>query len=201
MNASNPGWMVLAHWLERGVLLTLLSLSVWSVAIMFDRFRYFRGLKAGADLEAARKAIEAKDRAALERWVASTSHPTAGMLKAAMAVQGSEAIDRAVRSYITEQRPMMDRGLTVLATLGSNAPFIGLFGTVLGIIKAFGGLAESSAEGTQAVMASISFALVATAVGLFVAIPAVVAYNAFARNLKTVINQCEWLRDLYLSRF
>jgi biopolymer transport protein ExbB len=123
------------------------------------------------------------------------------MLKAAMAVQGSDATDRAVRSYITEQRPLMDRGLTVLATLGSNAPFIGLFGTVLGIIKAFGGLAESSAEGTQAVMASISFALVATAVGLFVAIPAVVAYNAFARNLKTVINQCEWLRDLYLSRF
>ena len=201
MNASNPGWMVLAHWLERGVLLTLLSLSVWSVAIMIDRFRYFRGLKAGADLEAARKAIESRDRAALERWVATTAHPTAGMLKAAMAVQGSDATDRAVRSYITEQRPLMDRGLTVLATLGSNAPFIGLFGTVLGIIKAFGGLAESSAEGTQAVMASISFALVATAVGLFVANPAVVAYNAFARNLKTVINQCEWLRDLYLSRF
>ena len=95
----------------------------------------------------------------------------------------------------------MDRGLTVLATLGSNAPFIGLFGTVLGVIKAFGGLAESSAEGTQAVMASISFALVATAVGLFVAIPAVVAYNTFARQMKAVNNQCDWLKDLYLSRF
>jgi biopolymer transport protein ExbB len=201
MNTASPGWMVLAHWLERGVLLTLLGLSVWSVAIMIDRFRYFSRLKGAADLDAARKAIEARDRDAIRGWAEKTQHPTAGMLQAAMAVQGSEATDRAVRSYLTEQRPQMDRGLTVLATLGSNAPFIGLFGTVLGVIKAFGGLAESSAEGTQAVMASISFALVATAVGLFVAIPAVVAYNTFARQMKSVLSQCEWLKDLYLSRF
>jgi len=201
MNTSSPGWMVLAHWLERGVLLTLLSLSVWSVAIMIDRYRYFKVLKGDLDLEAARRAIETKDREALKTWAGKTRHPAAGVLQAAMAVNGTEAVDRAVRSYMTEQRPFMDRGLTVLATLGSNAPFIGLFGTVLGVIKAFGGLAESSAEGTQAVMASISFALVATAVGLFVAIPAVVAYNAFARQLKAIYGQCEWLRDLYLSRF
>jgi biopolymer transport protein ExbB/TolQ len=201
MNTASPGWMVLAHWLERGVLLTLLSLSVWSVAIMIDRFRYFRSLKGAADLEAARRAIETKDRDSLKNWAGKTQHPTAGVLQAAMAVNGTEAVDRAVRSYMTEKRTEMDRGLTVLATLGSNAPFIGLFGTVLGVIKAFGGLAESSAEGTQAVMASISFALVATAVGLFVAIPAVVAYNVFAKQLKAVQGQCEWLRDLYLSRF
>ncbi len=201
MNATSPGWMILAYWLERGVLFTLLGLSVWSVAIMIDRFKYFRGLSGAADLEAARRAIESRDREALKAWVGTTQHPTAGMLRAAMQVNGSEATDRAVRSYMTEQRPVMDRGLTVLATLGSNAPFIGLFGTVLGVIKAFGGLAESSAEGTQAVMASISFALVATAVGLFVAIPAVVAYNTFARQMKAVNNQCDWLKDLYLSRF
>jgi biopolymer transport protein ExbB len=73
--------------------------------------------------------------------------------------------------------------------LGSNAPFVGLFGTVLGIIKAFHDLGQVNAKGAavqQTVMAGISEALVATAVGLAVAIPAVVAYNAFTRRLKTL---------------
>jgi biopolymer transport protein ExbB len=72
----------------------------------------------------------------------------------------------------------------VLATLGANAPFVGLFGTVLGIIQAFGELAQSSQQASTAVMASLAEALVATAVGLFVAIPAVVAFNAFSQRIR-----------------
>jgi biopolymer transport protein ExbB len=75
--------------------------------------------------------------------------------------------------------------LTVLATLGNNAPFIGLFGTVLGVIKAFHDLNLQQGSGIKVVMGGISEALVATAMGLLVAIPAVIAYNAFSKTLQT----------------
>nr|WP_320051227.1 MotA/TolQ/ExbB proton channel family protein [uncultured Desulfuromonas sp.] len=75
--------------------------------------------------------------------------------------------------------------LTVLATLGNNAPFIGLFGTVLGVIKAFHDLHLQQGSGIKVVMGGISEALVATAMGLLVAIPAVIAYNAFSKTLQT----------------
>lgn len=77
--------------------------------------------------------------------------------------------------------------LTVLATLGNNAPFIGLFGTVLGVIKAFNDLHFKAGAGIKVVMGGISEALVATAMGLLVAIPAVIAYNFFSRTLNTYL--------------
>ena len=94
----------------------------------------------------------------------------------------------------------MERGLSVLATVGSNAPFIGLFGTVLGIMAAFNDLAQTNAEASEAVMAGISEALVATAVGLLVAIPAVVLYNMFTRQVRTRQTQTESLAQLLLAR-
>jgi biopolymer transport protein ExbB len=94
----------------------------------------------------------------------------------------------------------MERGLTVLATLGSNAPFIGLFGTVLGIISAFAALGGTTQGGANSVMSGISEALVATAIGLLVAIPAVVAYNVFSRRIRVLLQECESLKDYYLSR-
>jgi biopolymer transport protein ExbB len=89
-----------------------------------------------------------------------------------------------------------------LGTLGNNAPFIGLFGTVLGIIRAFADLAVANKAGTNTagtVMAGISEALVATAVGLFVAIPAVLAYNIFQRLLKRVIGRSSALGNAIAS--
>ncbi len=94
------------------------------------------------------------------------------------------------------ERIRLERNLAFLATLGSNAPFIGLFGTVLGIIKAFHDLSASQAGGPSVVMGSISEALVATAVGLMVAIPAVVAFNVFSRRVKTKMVQVEWMAHL-----
>jgi biopolymer transport protein ExbB len=94
----------------------------------------------------------------------------------------------------------MERGLSFLATVGSNAPFIGLFGTVLGIIQAFHDLAANTSEASEAVMAGISEALVATAVGLLVAIPAVVLYNFFTRWVKGRLARSESLADLVMSQ-
>lgn len=113
---------------------------------------------------------------------------------------GSEAAEKAMTGTATAEKLKMERGLAFLATVGSNAPFLGLFGTVLGIIQAFHDLAQSTDEASSAVMAGISEALVATAVGLLVAIPAVVLYNAFSRWVKNRLGRSESLADLVLAR-
>lgn len=82
---------------------------------------------------------------------------------------------------------LLEKRLGILATFGNNAPFIGLFGTVLGVIKAFHSLGTSTEFGVRVVMTGISEALVATAMGLFVAIPSVIAYNYFVRKIKTLL--------------
>jgi biopolymer transport protein ExbB len=94
-----------------------------------------------------------------------------------------------IAGAIAHGRQPFEKTLSFLGTLGNNAPFLGLFGTVIGIIKAFADLSVGTAKaaGAGAVMTGISEALVATAVGIFVAIPAVVAFNAFNRWLKTIV--------------
>lgn len=88
-------------------------------------------------------------------------------------------------------RILLEKRLGILATFGNNAPFIGLFGTVLGIINAFHTLSKGSEFGVNAVMGGISEALVATATGLFVAIPSVIAYNYFVRKIKMILLNIE----------
>ena len=196
-------WILLIQWITRAVLVLLLALSVWSVSIMLDRRKALKSaagnLKSGT-LQSAKDLIRAGDRKSLLEWARAQDGLAGGTLVAALeSGTHPESIDRAVKSFLTEERSRLERGLTVLATLGSNAPFIGLFGTVLGIIQAFGQLAQNT-QGTAGVMRAISEALVATAIGLFVAIPAVVSYNLFSKRIRTVLSGCEVLRDLYVSR-
>ena len=154
------------------------------------------------DFDEAKRLIRDENWDGLSQWANGRETLGAGVIRAAIETKAKDAsqIDRSVRSFLVERRGGLEKGLTVLATLGANAPFIGLFGTVLGIIQAFGALANNT-EGTASVMSGIAEALIATAVGLFVAIPAVVAYNLFSRKLKVAISKCEALRDLYLSRW
>ncbi len=98
-----------------------------------------------------------------------------------------------------ELKLALEKRLGILATFGNNAPFIGLFGTVLGIIKAFHDLGTSTEFGVRVVMQGISEALVATAMGLFVAIPAVIAYNYFVRKVKTILLTYEQKKNLPLE--
>jgi len=92
-------------------------------------------------------------------------------------------------------RLSLEARLSILATFGNNAPFIGLFGTVLGIIQAFHTIGANNAFDVQPIMQGISEALIATATGLFVAIPCVMAYNYFMRRLKVVLTKKEALLD------
>src|SRR5206468_10672224 len=107
------------------------------------------------------------------------------------------------QSIIDRRRLEYEKWLFVLGTLGNNAPFIGLFGTVLGIIRAFVDLAAANKSGggtnTASVMTGISEALVATAVGLLVAIPAVMAFNIFQRLLKRVVGRSNSLGNAIVA--
>ena len=109
---------------------------------------------------------------------------------------GDKELTAAVEGAKARERLRLERNLAFLATLGSNGPFIGLFGTVLGIIKAFHDLASSQAGGASTVMSGISEALVTTAVGLLVAIPAVVALNYFSRCVKVRLAEVDWVAHL-----
>ena len=114
---------------------------------------------------------------------------------------GPPAAEEAIIGTLAMERIKLERGLIIIGTVGANAPFLGLFGTVLGIIKAFHDLSLESAEAATGVMAGISEALVATGVGLMVAIPAVVLYNWFQRRNKEHLARVESLSHLVLSRF
>ena len=113
-----------------------------------------------------------------------------------------------MQSAVALERRKLERGLAFLGTLGNNAPFVGLFGTVVGVIHAFEELGHAapghgaSAAGqvaSQAVMASIAEALVATAIGLLVALPAVAAYNYFQRRVNGILAGSEVLSNLVLA--
>lgn len=112
---------------------------------------------------------------------------------------GSASVEERAQATVQSERLRYERGLAYLGTLGNNAPFVGLFGTVLGIVRAFHDLSMNTAAGSQAVMAGIAEALVATAVGLLVALPAVAAYNTFARLVDNDITAAEAVKHAILA--
>ena len=187
------------------VLWLLLILSVVSVAIIFERLVFFRKIRIdfrefsgqltqkllADDIDGA-KAI-CYQSPALECQVLLRGFE--------YHKQGVDSMDQSMSSYLSGERQTLDHGLVVLGTLGNNAPFIGLFGTVIGIIQAFNDLANNPAGGPSVVMAGISEALVATAVGLLVAIPAVIAYNGFQRVVKRHLNNAEACRQLVVAHY
>lgn len=186
------------------VLWLLVILSVGCVAISVERFIYFT--KDTTDAEKLGKAVNtflgAGDSATLRTELEKLTGMEARILSAGLEVcdHGPTAVEKAMNGTATAEKLQMERGLAFLATVGSNAPFVGLFGTVLGIIQAFHDLAQNVAEASEAVMAGISEALVATAVGLLVAIPAVVLYNLFARRVKARLGRSESVAQLVLAR-
>jgi biopolymer transport protein ExbB len=186
------------------VLWLLLGLSVLSVAVMVERALYFARRRMSATFPQLLKLCQGGDlngAAAL----ATSDAMEADVVRTAAGVAsgGNEAVEKAVQSTIDRRRLEYEQWLFVLGTLGNNAPFIGLFGTVLGIIRAFADLAIANKGGgantAGTVMAGISEALVATAVGLFVAIPAVLAFNIFQRLLKRVIGRSNALGNAIAS--
>ena len=112
---------------------------------------------------------------------------------------GIETVQRAMQRARTQEVTRLERGLTFLATTASTAPFIGLFGTVWGIMTAFMGLSTTTSSSIQAVAPGIAEALIATAVGLAAAIPAVVMYNRFARQVRVLTAEMDTFGAEFLN--
>jgi len=112
----------------------------------------------------------------------------------------TETITRALRQTIQDSMTRLETGLGLLATIGNTAPFIGLFGTVVGIMSALRGISQTGAAGLDVVAGPIGEALIATAVGLACAIPAVVAYNSFVRRLRVLGNSMDGFAHDLLAR-
>jgi biopolymer transport protein ExbB len=195
----------------QAVLWLLFGLSAASLALIFERAVAFR-LRRGsvpqlrlAMLEGLRSGGLDEARARLDR----SRHPAARVALRGLTVRDGapplpKEAEEAMGAELVAQRDALDSGLGALATLGSNAPFIGLFGTVVGIVGAFDALGhtqvgQGGGAGAGVVMASVGEALVATAVGIGVAIPAVVAYNYFSRQSKAALAGAEILARELLS--
>jgi biopolymer transport protein ExbB len=202
-NAAGNTWDLLAMWkrmtwLPKGIIILLFLLSVWSFGVMIDRAlmysaarkqsRLFVQQVAGAlregKLDEAISIAERNKKSHIAKVVATG---LSEFQSASAQVPDEEVIEAAKRGLersVAIVHAEMKRGLSGLATIGSTAPFVGLFGTVTGIINAFKGIETTHATGLSAVAGGIAEALVTTAMGLVVAIPAVWAYNYFTNKVE-----------------
>lgn len=177
------------------ILFALAALSVYSIAVILERWSYFRKTTAEADaiVKKVMPLVRAGDPDKAALACKNSSNPAAKILEAALQAGGSrgERTEFAA-SAVEYNTSLFRRRLTVLATIGSTTPFIGLLGTVVGVMRAFKDLAAYAGAGPSIVASGIAEALVNTAAGLFVAIPAIVAYNYFISRANAFSERMQW---------
>ena len=185
------------------VMWILVVLSLISISIMIERAVYFFGRRPNvtrliADL---RKLLLGGDMKGARELVANMKGVAPAVARTALeeAERGPDAVDEAAAGALALEKLKLERNLAFLGTVGNNAPFVGLFGTVIGIITAFHDLSLNSTGGASTVMSGISEALVATAVGLLVAIPAVAAFNIYQRRIKAMLADADALVHAILA--
>ena len=181
------------------VMACLALLSIISVGVVVDKYRRFRVAARqtqdfkpkfgeflhGGNIQALIESTQEHQNSHVAQVVGAAIQEYDGVRKkGADPVHSLEVVTSALEDSTAETLLMMKRGLGFLATIGSTAPFIGLFGTVVGIINAFRSIASAGAGGMAVVSGGMAEALVSTGLGIFVAIPAVVAYNHFTGNLE-----------------
>jgi biopolymer transport protein ExbB/biopolymer transport protein TolQ len=206
-------------WLARIVVIVLFLMSAWSIGVMIDRLIAFNGARtqsrqfapavAGAlregKLDEAIKIDDRYNKSHLAKVVvAGLQEFRAHQVSSEISGDEIEASRRALERAEAIVHAELKRGVSSLATIGSTAPFVGLFGTVVGIINAFKGIVSEKSTGLAAVAGGISEALVTTAVGLFVAIPAVWMFNYFTNRVEAfdveMGNSSSELIDYFLKR-
>src|SRR6266851_3726274 len=185
-----------------GVLGLLVCLSLFSWAIIFAKWsafrharesnaKFLRAFRKAPGLDAIVAASEQFRPAPLVAVFDFGYEEIHRQVKAKGALRNTMAVERSLQIGISEELTKLDRNLGLLATTASVAPFIGLFGTVVGIIRAFNELGEAGSASLRSVLPGISDALLATAVGLAAAIPAAMAYNYFGHMLKEISARME----------
>ena len=189
------------------ILWLLIVLSILSIAIILERTIVLRSILHTSQKfrDQVEEALKYNKLDALEKL----QHDSSSLEGRALSLSlqhlkkgRDQGFEEVFQFCAIQEKPRLERGLNFLATIGSNAPFIGLLGTVLGIMKAFkdlGATTTSLGNHTALVMDGIAEALVATAVGLFVAIPAVIAFNTFTKMLQTILNNLDSMRHVCVA--
>jgi len=185
------------------VMYLLIGLSILSVGVMLERWLFYARRAVEVDEVRARleRLLEADEvRAALD-WLGQSESMEGRVAATGLRHfgRGPATMEEQMLASLAQERLGYEARLSILGTLGNNAPFIGLFGTVLGIVKAFVDLSQDVAGGAATVMAGISEALVATAIGLLVAIPCVIAFNALREKVKVAVSNTELLARTLLA--
>lgn len=194
----------LAQWGGEWVIIILALCSIWAVAVMVERLILLQREKKGLrEIEAQ---LGQRDLASGMAWLKTQNTLAGRMAVSTLASGGVKETEHALRNG---EKRRLEQRLIVLGTLGNNAPFVGLFGTVLGVIKSFHDLAAEAGAGPEVVMQGLSEALVATAVGLAVAIPCVVAYNYCQKTIHDLLGETDdlclklsnesWKKDAKIS--
>jgi len=194
------------EFVEIGESLVFFAMTIASViafAVFLERLLYFRKTMGKINdefLTQVRSALHEKPEIT---WEAPLTHTSSYWRFVHFALRqiglGRKGLDESLEGQILTEKLELEKRLPILNTLGNNAPFIGLLGTVLGVIKAFYGLGTLGASGADVVMRSISTALLATAAGLGVAIPVVMANNYFSRKAKVILQNLEILKQEFIA--
>ena len=185
------------------VLWLLLGLSLMSVAVMVERWLFYR--KRKLDFEPLKddftKTLDKGDFDAAAKLLAKYDALETNVTLAGLRgyEKGPESVEELIAGAMSRGKVEYERRLSILATLASNAPYIGLFGTVLGIVRSFKEMSKDIANASSGVMAGIAEALVATAVGLLVALPAVVAFNIFQGRIRRTMGRIDTLAHMILT--
>lgn len=186
------------------VLWFLILLSIFSLAIILDRFFFLKSFLSETSLILSEmiEALESGRNSHMKLVYDKYSLLPAGKLLQKgwdhIIEKRERGLEEMMDSHLLAIKPRMENRLGFLATLGSNAPFIGLLGTIFGVMEAFDALGSESGS-AAVVMVGISKALVATAVGLIVAIPAITAYNFLQKQLKMIFHHLESMKETLLS--
>lgn len=188
----------------QGILYIMGLMSILSVGIMIER--YFSLKKVGTSSTGVAHGFKAlmasKDLDQIVKMSEDTVSLEGRALEQGLTFvkkHGASGLDELINSFKIIEKPGLEKNLNVLGTIASNAPYVGLLGTVMGIMKAFNDLATAPGQGNEVVMAGIAHALVSTAIGLAVAIPAVVAFNFFQKKVGLILSNIDAARDLCLA--
>ncbi len=210
MHGETDGFSPIAAFLQfadlgaEWVMWVLIALGFFAIVLFVERLRLYLRTRVDAP-SLARNLVEKLDAGDLDgarKMFAAGNAMEERVLSDALGAyeRGSHTVDQILQSSLARERQRFDRYLSYFGTLGNNAPFIGLFGTVIGIIVSFKALGENPQGGLEVVGPGIAEALVATAVGLLVAIPAVVAFNVFKGQLKARMGNTEFLGRIVLAQ-
>ena len=198
---------VRADIIVKAVIVILIASSIYSWAIIFDKYRLFKKINKSAE-EFEEKFWKSKSAETFyNNLPANTNDPMSKVFRNCMQIvlksrsrsNLSERLSNTLETNIEKEMSVIEKNYTFLATVGSTAPFIGLFGTVWGIMNSFQSIAISRNTSLAIVAPGIAEALFATALGLLAAIPAVVAYNKFSSDSKKYLNKLENFSKRFVS--